>query len=126
MSKRKGVNAERELFHMFWQNGWACSRIAGSGSNQYPSPDLLAGNGGRLLAIECKFTKNNRVYLPIKRAKALADYSRKIGAECWLAVRFSEWYFFSLEDLNLTKKSLVINRDVLRNKGIFFEDLIKR
>ena len=54
VGKKKGINAERELIHMFWAEKWAAIRVAGSGSSKYPSPDILAGNNLRKLAIECK------------------------------------------------------------------------
>jgi Holliday junction resolvase len=54
MSKIKGSNAERELLRMFWASSWACIRSAGSGSMHFPSPDLLAANKIRRLAIEVK------------------------------------------------------------------------
>ena len=57
MSKRKGTNAERDLIKLFWSVGWAAVRVAGSGSMQFPSPDLLVGNKIRRLAIEVKTTK---------------------------------------------------------------------
>ena len=60
--KSKGINAERELVHMFWGENWACLRIAGSGSIKYPSPDLLVGNSLRRLAVECKTTKDSKKY----------------------------------------------------------------
>ena len=64
MGKRKGSNAERELAHMFHNNKWGALRAAGSGSTTLPAPDILAGNGKRYLAIECKSTKDNRKYFP--------------------------------------------------------------
>ena len=58
--KKKGTDAERDLIHIFWKNGWAAVRIAGSGSMKYPSPDILAGKNGTLYAIECKTTKSSQ------------------------------------------------------------------
>ena len=52
--KAKGINAERELVHLFHKFGWSAVRIAGSGSSKYPCPDVLAGNGFRRIAIEAK------------------------------------------------------------------------
>ena len=49
--KAKGTKGERELVKFFNNSGWACIRIAGSGSSRYPSPDILAGNAIRRLAI---------------------------------------------------------------------------
>ena len=64
--KSKGINAERELVHMFWSKNWACLRIAGSGSSRYPSPDVLVSNKLRRLAIECKITKEQKKYFERK------------------------------------------------------------
>jgi Holliday junction resolvase len=61
--KAKGSNAERELVHMFWDKGWAAIRVAGSGSSQYPSPDVLAGNNLRKLAVECKASGELNKYI---------------------------------------------------------------
>ena len=58
----KGTNAERELVRLFNELGWGCIRIAGSGSSKYPSPDILAGNALRRIAVECKTTKDNKKY----------------------------------------------------------------
>ena len=60
--KSKGSNAERELIHKFWANGFAAIRSAGSGSMKYPSPDILAARGDRVIAIECKITQNPYKY----------------------------------------------------------------
>ena len=53
MVKHKGSNAERELVAMFWETGkWSALRIAGSGRMNFPSPDVLAGDGSRVFAID--------------------------------------------------------------------------
>ena len=65
MSKKKGSRTERELLKLFWESGWYCIRMAGSGSMPLPCPDLLSGKKGRSLAIECKSGKGkNRRYIP--------------------------------------------------------------
>ena len=62
--KGKGTRAERELFHMFYNtNKFLPLRVAGSGSTPIPAPDLLVGNGSRILAIECKAIKGTKKYL---------------------------------------------------------------
>ena len=58
--KAKGTRGERELVKAFNENGWVCIRVAGSGSSRYPSPDILAGNAMRRVAIECKVTADNK------------------------------------------------------------------
>ena len=124
--KSKGINAERELVHMFWDKNFACHRIAGSGSNKYPCPDLLVGNRLRRLAIECKVTKDHKKYFEKGDIYALKNFAEIFGAEPWIAIKFKdhEWYFVSLEDIAETKKSFIIDVDTAKNRGLLFEELI--
>ena len=109
--KAKGINAERDLVHKFWSSGWAAIRIAGSGSSKYPSPDLLAGNNIRKLAIECKVTKEHTKYYSFDEINELKEFSQIFGAEPWLAIKFGrfDWYFLSVEDLKSANKSYYAN-----------------
>lgn len=106
-TKRKGSNAERELIHMFWDSGFAAMRAAGSGSIGHPSPDIIAGNGFRRLAIECKVTKSNNKYFTSQEISDLSLFCTTFGAEGYVAVKFpkKEWAFFILEDLKETKSN---------------------
>ncbi len=126
-NKEKGSNAERELVHLFWSRGWACSRIAGSGSSHYPSPDLLAGRPGRKLAIECKSTKARRKYFPRDEIEQLKNFCERYGAESWIALRFSrtDWLFVMLEDLDKSKNSWSISVEHAKKKGILLSELIE-
>lgn len=124
--KSKGINAERELVHMFWAKDWACLRIAGSGSSRYPSPDLLVGNKLRRLAVECKTTKEKSKYFAKEDIFALRKFADVFGAEPWVAVKFKghEWYFVSLEDLKDTGNGFSLNVDGAKNKGLLFEEML--
>jgi Holliday junction resolvase len=124
--KNKGTNAERDLVHRFWSTGsWAAHRIAGSGSSKYPSPDIIASNNLRRLAIECKSSKKNSVYIPNGEISALQDFAHMFGAEPWVAVRFSrqEWFFISLDDMNATAGNHSVSLQLARQKGLLFEEL---
>ncbi|MFA5888602.1 MAG: Holliday junction resolvase Hjc, partial [Candidatus Nanoarchaeia archaeon] len=90
-TKRKGTKAERELFHLFWESGWGCARVAGSGSTQRPSSDLVAANKEqkRLLAIECKAIGDNAKYFEPEELEQLAQFAAFMGAEPWFAMRFN-------------------------------------
>ncbi len=126
--KQKGSNAERELIELFWNSGWAAHRIAGSGSSRFPSPDVIAGNYRKKLAIECKSTKSKNQYITKEQAEGLGKFAELFGAEPWIAVRFDreEWYFFPLRETNKTSgENLVINLDKAKLLGITFEDLVK-
>ena len=124
--KSKGINAERELVHMFWSKNWACIRIAGSGSSKYPSPDVLVSNKLRRLAIECKATKEQKKYFEKREIDALKKFAVIFGAEPWVAVKFKdhEWYFIALDDLKETNKCYVVDTDLAKIKGLLFEEII--
>lgn len=125
--KSKGCNAERELVHLFWGTGnWTAIRVAGSGSCKFPSPDILAGNSSRKLAIECKASKNNK-YIPIDEINQLKEYSNLFGAEAWIAVKFDrqEWYFIKASELINVGKNYAVSKEFLVSKGIRFDELIR-
>jgi len=128
-TKAKGTNAERELIHKFWQTGkWTAIRIAGSGSNHYPCPDILAGNNLRKIALECKATSSNRQYFEQKQIEALQVYCSMFGAEAWVGVKFErkEWVFFSVEDLKETEGSnFVLSEKHGDSIGLSFEDMTR-
>jgi holliday junction resolvase Hjr len=125
--KAKGSNAERELVHMFWDKGWAAIRVAGSGSSQYPSPDVLAGNNLRKLAVECKASGELNKYITVEQIENLAKFSSLFGAEPWVGIRFDrmDWLFLGLEDLERTESSYRITPSAAKRKGLLFDELIR-
>ena len=126
--KSKGMNAERDLIHLFWGGGWASVRVAGSGSMRYPSADILATNKIRILAIECKTCIKESKYIPQEDIEQLKTFSEMFSAEPWIAIKFKghEWYFVSLEDLETTNKSYMINLGLVKSKGLLFEEIISK
>ena len=126
--KQKGLNAERELIHLFWSNEWAALRVAGSGSTKYPSPDIVAANISRKLAIEAKVTKETKKYFTKEDINQLEEFSKKFGAEAWLAVKFpnSGWFFLPPAEIDSTKKGFVFSLDKAKTKGLSFKELINR
>ena len=125
--KSKGINAERELIHKFWSENIPAVRVAGSGSSKYPSPDILAGNGFRRLAIEAKTTKENKKYLTKEEINDLKKFSELFGAEPWVAVKFKgvEWLFLPISEIVETKKCFLVDAETAKRKGILFEELMK-
>ena len=124
--KAKGINAERELVHMFWGNNWSSIRVAGSGSSRFPSPDLLASNAERTLAIEVKVTKGTYKHFLAKEIDELKTFSQIFGAEPWIAIKFkrSEWIFLNVHDLQSTGENYSISVGNAKEKGIGFNELI--
>ena len=126
-SKTKGTNAERELFHMFWNNELACLRVAGSGSTTLPAPDLLVGGLGRVMAIECKSLKAGIKYFDDEEIKQLETFARTFGAEPWIAIRFDRqgWWFLPSNALRKSKNGTdSISLDYAQKKGLRFNDFI--
>ncbi len=125
--KSKGINAERELIHMFWTNNWASMRVAGSGNSQYPSPDVIASNAKRNLAIEAKVTKHIYKHFPTAEIEQLKEFSDKFGAEPWIAIKFNRkgWFFFNIKDLGVTGAHYSVSLKLAENKGLSFSELIK-
>ena len=126
VNKSKGSNAERELLHMFWSKGFATIRSAGSGSMKYPGPDLLVGNKIRRMAIECKTTKSEKIYLNNHDVEQLSEFSNIFDARPLFAVKFprKNWLFLNLEDLEKTPTGYVIDIKVAELRGTSFEELI--
>ena len=124
--KAKGSNAERDLIHQFFDNGWVAIRSAGSGSQQNPSPDILAGNNLRRLAIECKAVNDTKKYFTKKEIDELVYFAKTFGAEAWVAVRFDriDWFFLNIEDLELKDKSYFVDVIIAKRKGLDFNTLI--
>jgi Holliday junction resolvase len=125
--KNKGSCAERELIHMFWHQGWAAFRAAGSGSMSHPCPDIIAANSLRKIAIEVKFIDSIRKYFLKKEIDELRSFSHIFGCEAWVAVKFQGkgWHFFSIEDLKETGAGYSISLADFDLKGFTFESLIE-
>jgi len=124
-AKAKGTGAERELIHFFWKNEWAAVRIAGSGSMRYPSPDILASNNRRKVAIECKTSKSKYQYLTKDEIDELKKFSTLFGAEPWVGIKFkTNWFFLSLDDLKETDKNFVASIELAKQKGLTFNELL--
>jgi len=126
MSKKsRGINAERDLIHKFWAAGWAAMRSAGSGSSHYPSPDVIASNNLRKIAIEAKLTTEEKKYFDKKEIEDLKIFADKFGAESWVAIKFfrKDWVFLTLEDLEATGKHFVATKEVAERRGLSFNEI---
>ena len=124
--KAKGTAGERDIVHLFWANGWAAIRSAGSGSCSTPSPDILAGNNIRKVAVEAKITTSSSKYFPKEEIENLLIFAKSFGAEAWVAVRFQklEWLFINPEDLTITNNGYSINIEKAKQIGLLFSELI--
>jgi holliday junction resolvase Hjr len=127
MSKRKGTHYERELFHMFWDNNWGAVRSAGSGSTPLPSPDILAGNKDKLLAVECKAIKTKSKHFKKDEISQLQHFSEIINATPIIAMRFDNigWFFLNANELKENKNgNYTVSLKHCQKEGIKFKELI--
>ena len=124
--KSRGINAERDLIHRFWEQGWAALRAAGSGSSQFPAPDVVASNNVRKIAMEVKLTTEKRKYFTEKEIRELLYFAEKFGAEAWVGVKFFRrpWAFLSVEDLEESGKSRSVTLEIAERRGLSFEELV--
>ena len=95
---------------------------------KYPGPDLIVGSkdSNRRMAIECKTSKNPKIYLSQWDISQLKDFSEIFDARPYFAVKFSRtgWLFLTIDDIEKTKTGFVIGKDVAERRGILFEELI--
>jgi holliday junction resolvase Hjr len=124
--KQKGTQAERELIHKFWEVGFASIRVAGSGSSKYPSPDILAGNSVKKIALEIKVINQTKKYFSKKEILELEEFSKKFGCESWVGVRFvgNQWFFMPTFELKQTDANFSIDLINMKRKGFTFEEMI--
>lgn len=127
--KAKGTAAENELIHKFWETGdWVCIRVAGSGSTQFPSPDILASRGDKKLVMEVKVVNSDKKYFLGQEIRDLQYFAQKFGAEAWVGVKFKEnqWFFTPTSELKETKsENYVCSLIDMKRSGFNFEELIE-
>jgi len=124
MSKRKGSGYERELLRMFFDNGFSGVRVAGSGCSSMPSPDLVIGREGNVLAVEVKSTINDFVYISEEQLSNLVQFSNVFGAKPLVAVKFISrgWRFFDVPELTAKNARFSFNN----SKRVFENFLTKK
>lgn len=112
-NKKKGIAAERELYHILWEKEFAVVRVAGSGCMVEPSCDLLAGNGTASYAIEVKTCREKKKYLEKRQINEFQEFAKKFGVQPILAFKFlrTEWLFVKPEHLDDCGKNFAISID---------------
>ncbi|MFH0874982.1 MAG: Holliday junction resolvase Hjc [archaeon] len=125
--KKKGTDAERDLVSKLWATGsWGAVRVAGSGSMHYPSADIIASNKTRIVAIECKVTKDEKKYFEKSEIVQLLSFCEYFGAEAWIAIKFvrSDWIFFSIENLEEKENCYLATKERSDIYGLTFEEFL--
>lgn len=125
--KKKGSNAERELLLLLYEQGFACARIAGSGSSSLPSPDIIAIKNNKGYAIECKTKSGNYLNIKEKQIEELKTWETLSGHKAFVAWRISRkgWFFIHVSKLNKTKKAYSVKKEFILEHGFEFKEFIE-
>ncbi|MHA1266241.1 MAG: Holliday junction resolvase Hjc [Candidatus Helarchaeota archaeon] len=128
---RKGINSERQLVKLFWENEFAAIRVpaSGAGAKSYPKPDIIVGNGKHYLAFEVKTTQSEKIYLHNAEIDELVSFSKQFGCKPFVAVKFGkksrEWRFFEIPAIRRTfSGNYVITFESDFTKGKDFSSLL--
>jgi Holliday junction resolvase len=104
---RKGARMERQLMKLLGRRGLGTIRVAGSGG-----PDVVTSVAGRFVFIECKYSTKECVYVPREEIERETALARKMGADFYLAVKFSRrrWRIIGTDRLHefATEKSYAV------------------
>ncbi len=61
--RRYGISKERSLVNFFWRNKIPAIRSPASGAAaSTPRPDVIVFSYGKILCLECKYSRDNRAY----------------------------------------------------------------
>ncbi len=126
-NKSKGSNAERELLFMLFNNGFAVSRVAGSGCSTLPTPDIIAVKNKLTIAIECKTKKGEYLNIKDSQVEELMTWEKMAGCLAYVAWRISKdkWYFIDIYGLKKTTKAYSIKKQDILEKGLILDNFIK-
>ncbi|NOQ56047.1 MAG: hypothetical protein GQ477_04550 [Nanohaloarchaea archaeon] len=96
---KKGYNFERKIKLELEADGWKVIRSGGS-----KKPDMVAARNGKVIIIECKITKKNKVYLDAEEVLNLKEVAKHFEAECMYAVQRirEKWCLVSIDSLRKT------------------------
>ncbi len=126
-NKTKGSNAERELLLMLFNNGFAVSRVAGSGSSTLPTPDIIGVKNRKVVAIECKTKKGEYLNIKDSQIQELVTWEKMSCCKAYVAWRVGKdkWFFIHISKLNKTNKAYSIKRKEILEKGLCYAEFVK-
>ncbi len=123
--RKKGFRAERELMELFKKLGFWGARIPVSAVGQ-PLPDILIFHNRKVIGVEVKSTKSQKLMLYKKDFDNLLEWLENMvmenfNAQAWIGVRFRGgiWRFYRVRE-GLEK----ITCD--KNSGYALVDLAKK
>ena len=122
----KGAAAERELMKILEADGFSMARVAGSGSNPLPCPDMIAMKKTKKYAIECKSWKGTHLVLSKEQMDEIAKWSENAGIDFLIAWRMpgKKWFFLNQKDFNKTDKNFLISAKKAKEIGLTLNSIL--
>ncbi len=122
----KGANAERELIKILDNMGFAVLRVAGSGVNPIPCPDVVALKNGKIIAFECKAKKGEYLAIKLEQMDEEVEWAKKAGASFVVAwkVPHNGWLFIKPENFRKTDKFYMLKLDFAQKIAIKIDELL--
>lgn len=125
----KGSNYERELVNKLWEQGYAVMRSPSSGGGRkHPQPDILYSNGRYTVALECKSSSKERIYIDKRELEQLYHFCKRWKAIGLIALRFNylDWIFLEPAYLSDVGKNLKIDKKTAVESGQKLSSIISR
>ncbi|MEM4296533.1 MAG: Holliday junction resolvase Hjc [Candidatus Anstonellales archaeon] len=98
---RKGINAERELFHLLENKGFFVIRAAGSG--HLKSPDLLAFKLGTYIGFEVKAHNKKELRFSREQLDNMEKWEKNTGIALYIAWKVPKKGFLFLPTKYINK-----------------------
>jgi len=105
---KKGYSFERDLKLKFEKDGWFVIRSGGS-----KKPDMVMGKDGKIVVVECKVSKNSKIYLEPEEVEHLKKVSKAFNADALYAIKFDRkgWNLVDVSELKRTDKFYTFSID---------------
>jgi Holliday junction resolvase len=118
-NKSKGAKVERELYQIFIDNCFRAVRVAGSGTMENASCDLIAGKKGQKYCIEVKSCKGEYKYISKAQVEDFMIFSEVFELTPIIAVRFNRegWFFLKPQDLEDVGKNFSVSLELSKKRG---------
>lgn len=121
----KGANAERELIKLLAKHDFAVLRVAGSGTNPLPCPDVVALKDGIAIAIECKAKKGQYLPISVEQIEEEQGWAKMAGSKFLVAWKVPRkgWLFLEVKHFRKKEKNYMIKLDEAFAHTISFENV---
>jgi holliday junction resolvase Hjr len=116
----KGASAERELIKELFAAGFSVTRVAGSGVNPLPCPDVIALKDKKIFAFECKAWDGKYLSISCENMDEEQAWADNAGGQLYIAWKIPRegWLFVQKKHFHKTTKSYMLSLKVARTQSI--------